>query len=32
VATAADDLPQMITELEGAINTLQAPEDSDPAV
>lgn len=29
VATAADDLPQMIAQLEGAITTLQQP-DSDP--
>ncbi|MGL4174784.1 MAG: HepT-like ribonuclease domain-containing protein [Dermatophilaceae bacterium] len=33
VATAADDLPQMITRLEVAITTiLQEPEDSDPPV
>lgn len=32
VTTAADDLPQMITQLEAAITTLQGPEDSDPPV
>ena len=32
VATAADDLPEMITQLESAIAALQAPEGPDPAV
>jgi hypothetical protein len=32
VTTAADDLPQMITQLEGAITTLQEPKDSDDPV
>ena len=31
VTTAADDLPQMITQLEGAITTLQEIEGSDPS-
>lgn len=30
VTTAADDLPQMITQLEGAITTLRELEDSEP--
>lgn len=30
VATAADDLPLMITQVEAAITALQEPEDSDP--
>jgi uncharacterized protein with HEPN domain len=32
VTTAADDLPQMITQLEGAITSMREPEDSDPPV
>lgn len=31
VITAADDLLQMITQLEGAITTLQEPQDPDPS-
>lgn len=32
VTTAADDLPQMITQIEAAITSQQGPEDSDPPV
>lgn len=32
VATAADDLPLMITDLEQAITAMERPEDSDPSV
>jgi uncharacterized protein with HEPN domain len=31
VATAADDLPQMIAQLEGVITTLQQPDSDPPA-
>lgn len=32
VATAVDDLPDMITQLESAIASLQEPEGTDPAL
>ncbi|MGV1008403.1 MAG: hypothetical protein ACOYBY_07315 [Dermatophilaceae bacterium] len=32
VATATDNLPQMLTQLKGAISSLRETEDSDPPV